>query len=508
MEFDYHPRDMAIWDPWFVVRGEEVHLFHQQGRIVPGSDRDPVEADSIGHAVSRDLIHWEERPSVLRPDPAYPLEDLWAWTGCAVAHEDRFYMYYTMRASAEEGLCERLGVALSEDCDHWTRYAGNPLIVPDERWYLGRGNAPRPGRIDCRDLSVAYDEASGYWYGFFATRVPHGEMPETSVIGAARSRDLLSWEQLPPAFAPGTYGTVEVPEVFPLDGRWYLTCLTGHTHGNRPPLSDPHFISGTMYAVADRPEGPYRELPGDNVLYGGGAPCPHSCRSVLFAGERYVISAQDVGGGRHTLSPPMIARALPDGRLRLAYSPRTAAWRRATLIAPPALPPVGEVIPPLGHWCPLLSGAWQLTDGGYVGESRTGWQVADLGVGAPNVELTATLTLHSGVAAGLVFRPLGIPDHNVHDVVIGLDAAAQTAFAATLPYFMEHHQRRFPVQTGQAYRLRISLRFPRLELYVDDLLALQCALSPRDFATPSLGLFVDRGVATVSELTACELGAI
>jgi hypothetical protein len=353
---------------------------------------------------------------------------------------------------------------------------------------------------------VAYDEASGYWYGFFATRVPHGEMPETSVIGAARSRDLLSWEQLPPAFAPGTYGTVEVPEVFPLDGRWYLTCLTGHTHGNRPPLSDPYFISGTMYAVADRPEGPYREIPGDNVLYGGGAPCPHSCRSVLFAGERYVLSTQDVGDGRHTLSPPMVARALPDGRLRLAYSPRTAVWRRAKLLAPPAPPPVGEVIPPLGHWCPLLSGAWQLTDDGYVGQSRTGWQVADLGVGARDVELTATLALHSGVAAGLVFRPLGIPDHNVHDVVIGLDAAAQTAFAATLPYFMEHHQRRFPVQTGQAYRLRVSLRFPRLELYVDDLLALQCALAPRDFATPSLGLFVDRGVATVSELTAYALG--
>ena len=116
------------------------------------------------------------------------------------------------------------------------------------------------------------------------------------------------------------------------------------------------------------------------------------------------------------------------------------------------------------------------------------------------------LTLQSGVAAGLVYRPLGIPDHNVHDVVIGLDAAEQTAFAATLPYFMEHHRRRFPVEVGRPYHLRICLRYPRLELYVDDLLALQCALGPRDFATPSLGLFVDRGEVVVSGLTAYRLG--
>ena len=505
MSVDYHPRDMSVWDPWFVVRGDTVHLFHQQGNVFAGSDRDPADGDAIGHAISTDLVHWTECPSVLRPDSAYPLEDLWAWTGCACEHDGRYYMFYTMRASAENGQVERLGVALSDDCSNWERYAGNPLIEPDGRWYLNQATTPRPGRIDCRDLSVVWDAESGWWYGFFATRVPHGELPETSVIGAARSRDLLSWEQLPPAFAPGTFGTVEVPEVFPLDGRWYLTCLTGNTHGNRPPMSDSHFISGTMYAVADRPEGPYREIAGDNVLYGGGPPCPHSCRSVLFAGERYVISTQDTGEGLQTVSPPMIARSLSDGRLRLAYSPRTAAWRGETLIAAGEYPPLSPLLPPLGHWSPLMSGAWELGDGGYTGSSRTGWQTVDLGIGSARVELEARLTLHSGVAAGLVFRPLSIPEHCVSDLVIGLDAAEQTAFAATLPSFMECHRRRFPVECGRTYHLRACIRPPRLELYVDDLLALQCAFAPRDMPDPALGLFVDRGVCTVADLAAYQI---
>ena len=48
MSIDYHPRDMSVWDPWFVVRGDTVHLFHQQGRLAAGSDRDATDGDAIG----------------------------------------------------------------------------------------------------------------------------------------------------------------------------------------------------------------------------------------------------------------------------------------------------------------------------------------------------------------------------------------------------------------------------------------------------------------------------
>ena len=142
-------------------------------------------------------------------------------------------------------------------------------------------------------------------------------------------------------------------------------------------MSDPYFVSGTMYAVADRPEGPYSETPGDNVLYGGPPPSPHSCRSVLFEGVRYVFSTQETAQ-TNTLSPPMVAVALPDGRLRLAYSPRTQVWRRQSLASADRQQPIGFLIPPLGHWCPLLSGEWEETPEGYAGRSESGWQCAGI----------------------------------------------------------------------------------------------------------------------------------
>ena len=202
----------------------------------------------------------------------------------------------------------------------------------------------------------------------------------------------------------------------------------------------------------------------------------------------------------------MLVIALPDGRLRLAYSSRTGYWRREALIEQGSYPPILHHPRPLGHWCPLTSGKWELGEHGYHGISHSGWQVGDIGIGAANIEIEAIFTLNEGVAGGLVIRPESTPDHCQGDIVVGLDAAEQIAFVASLPGFTEMFRRKFPVEVGQTYHLRVSLRMPRLELYVDDILAVQCAVAPRDFPNPSIGFFVDRGDVVVSNLILWTLG--
>lgn len=504
---DYRPNGMSMWDTWYLVHEGKVHAYYLQ-RQSPESDRAPGEEDWLGHAVSDDLVRWTELRLALGPGEPGSLDELQPWTGCAVEHDGKAYLYYTMRSRPVNGMAQHTGAALSDDLVHWERYPGNPVISPDPRWYISH-ESPLPGGIvDCRDLIVVEDPDGNGWLGFYAARIPAEEGSETSVVAAVRSDDLLHWTHLPPAFGPRKYACLEVPDVFPLNGRWYLTCLTGHRYGNRGIFSDPHVFQGTIYAVADRLEGPYKEIEGDNTLIAGDGLSGYSCRSVLFEGERYVIYTQPSDKGPtndSTLSPPMRLRTTADGRLRAAYSPRSQVWRQSTLLDGTELPPINKLVQTTPWW-PLTNGRWELKDGAYVGSARTGWQSADLGIGAADIEIEAEVTIESGVACGIVLRPNSELAWPGPDIVFALDAEAQTVFSASLQEYADIRQRTCPIERGRPYHLRVCIRRPRVEIYVDGDLLLQFAMTFPDSPAPTIGLFVDRGVGTVRGLAAYALG--
>jgi len=231
-EFGFRPAQMSLWDTWHIEHAGQAHMFYLQ-RLAQGSTRTPLEADTLGHAASRDLIHWTEKNLALGPGPAGGLDDMQPYTGCVVHHDGRFYLYYAMRSKADGGAGQRIGLALSTDLDHWERYSANPVIEPDSRWYVSHRKPLPNGVVDCRDLVIIKDPSGDGWLGFYAARVPSDELGDGAVIAAVHSKDLLHWEHLPPAFAPGKYACIEVPDVYMVDGRWYMTCLTGLEYGKR-----------------------------------------------------------------------------------------------------------------------------------------------------------------------------------------------------------------------------------------------------------------------------------
>ena len=64
-----------------------------------------------GHAVSDDLIHWEELPIALYPDQEYE-NDGGCFSGSAIVHEDKLYLIYT---SVGKELGQTQSIAVSED---------------------------------------------------------------------------------------------------------------------------------------------------------------------------------------------------------------------------------------------------------------------------------------------------------------------------------------------------------------------------------------------------------
>jgi beta-fructofuranosidase len=502
VEFGYRPDGMTMWDPWFVAHEGQVHLFHLQRRT-DGSTRTAAEADHIGHAVTRDLIHWTELPLTVGPGEKGGMEDMQPWTGCAVVQEGVFHLFYTMRSTRDAsrsnyggGGIQRIGLATSDDLVHWQRYPKNPVLTPDPRWYVHEGK-PEPGnKVGCRDMKIIRDPVSDGWIGFYAATVPAEEEAEAACIAVARSKDLIHWEQMPPAFHPKRYGEVEAHDVFPLRGKWWMTCLTSHHHGNRGGFSDPNIVRGSIYAVADFPEGPYREPLGGNILLGGDLTAGGTVSTVEFEGKRYAFFQEGP-----FLSQPLELNVSPEGWLRLMWSARQNAWRGTSLV-PAVLPAPVNLL--THHTGGVTAGKWELAaDGSYRGKSRTGWQVADLGFGAADMEVEATVTLKSGIATGFVLRADRSAPHPNGDFVFALDAQDSCVFGASLTMFSPMNRRQFKVEPNHAYHLRLCSHSERYQLYVDGELILHGGF-PKEFVrtVPGLGLFVDRGETVIKKLAA------
>lgn len=494
---NYRPTNFDVWDAWCMVKGGEVHAYYLQW---PRSNEPEIreKGEWLGHAVSTNLVDWRDCGPCFGPDASNPIDNAQPWTGCTLWHNGRGYLYYTMRRNDPTLNVQHIGLATSDDGFAWTRHAGNPIIVADERWYA-TAHRPTANILDCRDLLVIKHPTRAGWLGYFATRQVAEELPETSVIACAYSEDLMSWTQMPPVFVPNRYACVEVPDVFEMDGRWYMTCLTGQFYGNRGIFDEPHLLNGTIYAVADQPEGPFRQLDDFVLMASACRVYSISCRSLMFEGRRYVmytnraaVDGTDSGPVMFgTLSTPK-ELAVRDGRLVMLYSDRIESHVGEERIGVRCPARIRESAKPYGQIWPLASARWQ--QGEIIrGGSRTGWSIAELGVEAENFIFEADVTMQSGVAAGVAIR---MKDNCA--VFVGIDRELQSVVFSDLPVAEFVERRRCVVQNDQTWRLRIVQHQGIVEVYIDDEMKLTFRRYLRQRG--EVGLFVDRAEATFANV--------
>ncbi len=175
-------------DPNGLIRLDgEYHLYFQHNPDAPDWGN-----LHWGHARSRDLLHWEELPSALKPRSA---DDL-CFSGSAILDTENvsglgepgrppLLACYT---STGRGEC----LAFSLDGGMTFReYAGNPVIRHS-------GRDPRVLRYAAGHYVIAVYE-------------------EVNHIAFYRSENLLDWR-----FCSRIHGFYECPELFELDGRWVL----------------------------------------------------------------------------------------------------------------------------------------------------------------------------------------------------------------------------------------------------------------------------------------------
>lgn len=244
-----------IWDFWFARDGADFHVFYLQA---PRSLGDPDLRHwnvKIGHAVSQDLTNWQVLPDALAPSPegSDAWDDYTTWTGSVIQHHSLWHLFYTGTKRSENGKIQRIGLATSTDFIHWEKHPANPLIEADPTWYEKYdSHNPTWGDEAWRDPWVFQDPVTGDFHMYMTARIHKGDADARGVIGHARSKDLLSWQALPPVTAPGHFGQLEVPQLVQLQNRSYLLFSTAvTTHSARwqkqtglSPVSGTHFLAG------------------------------------------------------------------------------------------------------------------------------------------------------------------------------------------------------------------------------------------------------------------------
>ncbi|TBL34703.1 glycosyl hydrolase family 32 [Verrucosispora sp. SN26_14.1] len=219
--------DHWVWDSWYAQDddGRWHAFFLRASRALLDPDRRHRRA-TIGHAVSTDLRDWRLLPDALVPADSPGWDDLATWTGSTVRGPDgRWYLFYTGVGRAEDGLVQRIGLAVSDDLVTWHRHGDTPLLEADPTWY------------ELLDLDAWYEQAwrdpwvfadpdGDGWHMLITARGNQGPAAERGVIGHATSPDLLNWTVRPPLSTPAGFGHLEVPQVAVVEGQPLLLFCT------------------------------------------------------------------------------------------------------------------------------------------------------------------------------------------------------------------------------------------------------------------------------------------
>lgn len=266
-----------MWDTWYLNVNDTVHGFHLKSHR--GDDW------NVGHIYTEDLLHFKKMRDVLEtlPEEQYPDDCLGKYTGCAVEKDGTYYLYYTMR----DRVCsEKIGLATSTDLEHFTEYENNPVFDLDNELFVVNEKGKK---TNCRDMLIVYDEERKKYFGYFAAMANIKDRGELGVIGVTESLDLIHWDKQKIVYVPEFNGVIEVPNVFKIDGKWYMTLMTSTQYGAKGAVSDPNLNSYIIWAFADSPDGEFK-CGEDNVFLGSTRiNNGYALRCVEYKGKLYAM---------------------------------------------------------------------------------------------------------------------------------------------------------------------------------------------------------------------------
>lgn len=267
-----------LGDAWYCSHAGRVHAFF----LVCPDDVPRHTAWDIGHASSTDLRRWTWHGVALRRGPVGAWDGTCLATGSVLHRDGRFWMAYTGNWL---GPRPAVGMAWSSDLRRWNKLDANPVTAIDERLYTAasRGRRRFPHWRDpflCEVEGVAYQ---------LVCATAGGRDGPAGTVGAARSRDLVHWELLPPLDIEPFAEELECPQVVRAGGRHVLVFSTpaGLLLSDAATAPD---APGHLYAMIGRgPLGPFRVADPAPLLPDDMRDRPYAARVVELDGRLHLL---------------------------------------------------------------------------------------------------------------------------------------------------------------------------------------------------------------------------
>ncbi len=262
----YSPKDKWMWDLWFLQKEGTYHMFYLQSekhedpehrhQAHPEKLGKPV---TVGYAVSKDLINWEEKGTVLEPT-GFTWDEASIWTGSIIEKDGKYYKFYTGR-DKNKLLVQKIGLAISEDLINWKKHENNPILEADNVFYEMEN---KRNALNCvpafRDPYVFKDPKTGKYYKTISARKKGEKKEYNACIALAESDDLINWKLHPPILAPDRYDEMETSQLVYSKGKYYLFFCT-HFRGYHPAWAAKHGAwTGLHCYYSENIFGPYKPV--------------------------------------------------------------------------------------------------------------------------------------------------------------------------------------------------------------------------------------------------------
>lgn len=186
-----------------------------------------------GHAVSEDLITWEDLAVAISPE-----DEASCNSGSAIVHDGRIWLFYNATSSSGE---ETVKAAYSDDGVCFARPSENPVVTSPFEDY-GKFREP---------FVFKYNNS-------FRMIVGAGKNGIARVL-QYESEDLLNWRYMGELLTDGRFGSViEVPQLVEVDGKWVFI-IQSEKHLPTKVLFAVGEYDGERY-IFDDPEDPFKSV--------------------------------------------------------------------------------------------------------------------------------------------------------------------------------------------------------------------------------------------------------